>query len=100
MKRFAFSLPLRVTIPSLLLFLSSGLGFYSFITEVNVTYKRQENKVLEQANFYSEKTVGLLEFILRRVNIDNKSLDAAKLVIGETGEEPNLQLSAFLDENN
>ncbi|VXD17279.1 sensor histidine kinase [Planktothrix paucivesiculata] len=100
MKRFAFSLPLRVTIPSLLLFLSSGLGLYSFITEVNATYKRQENRVVEQADFYSEKTVGLLEFILRRVNIDNKSLDGAKLVIGETGEEPNLQLSAFLDENN
>lgn len=100
MKRFAFRLPLRITIPSLLLFLSSGLGLYSFITEVNTTYKRQENRVVEQANFYSQKTVSLLEFILRRVDIDNKSLDAAKLVIGETGEEPNLQLSAFLDEDN
>ena len=100
MKRFAFRLPLRVTIPSLLLFLSSGLGLYSFITEVNATYKRQENRVVEQANFYSQKTVSLLEFILRRVDIDNKNLDAAKLVIGETGEEPNLKLSAFLDEDN
>jgi signal transduction histidine kinase len=100
MKRFAFSLPLRVTIPSLLLFLSSGLGFYSFITEVNATYKRQENRVLEQAEFYSEKTVTLLEFILRRVNMGSKSLDGAKLVIGEMGEEPNLELSIFLNENN
>ncbi|SKB13239.1 putative Histidine kinase [Planktothrix sp. PCC 11201] len=100
MKRFAFSLPLRITIPSLLLFLSSGLGFCSFITEVNATYKRQENRVLEQADFYSEKTVTLLEFVLRRANMDSKSLDGAKLVIGEMGEEPNLKLSAFLDENN
>ncbi|WRH66521.1 MAG: ATP-binding protein [Planktothrix sp. GU0601_MAG3] len=30
----------------------------------------------------------------------SKSLDGAKLVIGEMGEEPNLKLSAFLDENN
>ncbi|HBW58561.1 MAG TPA: hypothetical protein DEF27_12455, partial [Oscillatoriales bacterium UBA8482] len=71
MRNLAFRLPLRVTIPCLLLFLSSGLGFYSFITEAQETYKRQENRILEQADFYSEKTVTLLEFIFRRVNIDN-----------------------------
>ncbi|OIP70294.1 MAG: hypothetical protein AUK43_09920 [Oscillatoriales cyanobacterium CG2_30_40_61] len=100
MRNLAFRLPLRVTIPCLLLFLSSGLGFYSFITEAQETYKRQENRILEQADFYSEKTVTLLEFIFRRVNIDNASLDGAKLVIGEMGEETNLKLLAFLDENN
>ncbi|WRH66520.1 MAG: hypothetical protein RSE13_23625 [Planktothrix sp. GU0601_MAG3] len=51
MKRFAFNLPLRVTIPSLLLFLGSGLGLYSLIIEVNTTYKRQENKALETGRF-------------------------------------------------
>ncbi|MFM6188993.1 sensor histidine kinase [Planktothrix sp.] len=99
MKRLAFTIPLRVAIPSLLLFLGSGLGLYGFITEVKRNYQYQEKQIEQQANFYSEKTVKLLEFILRRFPNSNSTLDGAKLVIGETGEQPNLELSAFMDEN-
>jgi signal transduction histidine kinase len=99
MKRLAFTLPLRFAIPSLLLLMSSGLGLYGFITEVKETYEYQEIAIFQQADFYSERTVNLLEFILRRFRSYNASLDTAKLVIGETGEQPNLELSAFLDED-
>lgn len=100
MKRLAFTIPLRVAIPSLLLFLGSGLGFYGFMAEVKRNYQYQEAEIDQQADFYSEKTVKLLEFILRRFPNSNSTLDGAKLVIGETGEQPNLELSAFMDENN
>lgn len=99
MKRLAFTIPLRVAIPSLLLLLGSGLGLYGFITEVKRNYQYQEKQIEQQAEFYSEKTVKLLEFILRRFPNSNSTLDGAKLVIGETGEQPNLELSAFMDEN-
>ncbi|CAD5978328.1 Putative Histidine kinase [Planktothrix tepida] len=100
MKRLAFTIPLRVAIPSLLLFLGSGLGLYGFMTEVKETYEYQETEIYQQADFYSEKTVQLLEFILRRSTSSSSSLDGAKIVVGETGEQPNLELSAFLNENN
>jgi signal transduction histidine kinase len=99
MKRLAFTFPLRFAIPSLLLFMSSGLGLYGFITEVQETYEYQELAIFQQADFYSKKTVNLLELIFRRFTSYNSRLDTAKLVIGETGEQPNLELSAFLDED-
>lgn len=93
MKRFP--LPLRYSIPMMLLFMGSLLSFYSFHREVNIADQHHEEELLDYAQFSGSRTAGILEYLYRQVNGQG-----TPLVIGQLGNEVNLRLAVLLDQNN
>lgn len=90
-----FPLPLRLSIPVVLLLFGSLVGLFSFQREVSQSYLRAEQEANRQARFFGNQTSGILEYLYR-----NEDEEGANLVLSQLGTDSNLQLALLCDENN
>lgn len=88
-----FPLPLRFSIPAMLLLLSSLLGIASFRQEVTLAYRRVETDGYYQARFSGNSTAGILNYFYR-----NNDTAGARLAMSQLGGKVNLHLGLLLDE--
>ncbi|HBE48294.1 MAG TPA: hybrid sensor histidine kinase/response regulator, partial [Cyanobacteria bacterium UBA11369] len=93
MKRF--SLPLRFSIPTILVLFSSLLGVFSFQREVSLSNSREEEGVVHDLRLVGSQTSGILEYLYRRGDVEQ-----AEIVISKMGSDPKLRLVLLCDENN
>lgn len=93
MKRFPFSL--RLSIPLILLIFGSLLGLFSFQREVEQSYRRQEEKGINDLKFSANQLSGMLEYLYRRGDVEQVEIAISKL-----GSERNIRLALLCDENN
>lgn len=90
-----FPLPLRFSIPAVLLLFGSLVGLFSFEREVSLSYLRAEEESSRQARFFGNQTSGMLEYLYRNVDVDG-----AELVLSQIGADSTLDLALLCDENN
>lgn len=93
MKQFPFSL--RLSIPLILLTFGSLLGLFSFEREVHQSYRRQEEKGINDLKFSANQISGMLEYLYRRGDVEQVEIAISKL-----GSERNIRLALLCDENN
>jgi signal transduction histidine kinase len=95
MKKFPIPLPLRFSIPVILLIFGSVLSIFSFQRDVSLSSARKEKQAIEQARFSGDQTSGMLEYLFRKGDIEG-----AELVISKLGGDPTIKLAILGDENN
>lgn len=95
MKKFSIPLPLRFSIPVILLIFGSVLSIFSFQRDVSLSSARKEKQAMEQARFSGDQTSGTLEYLFRKGDIEG-----AELVISKLGGDPTINLAILGDENN
>jgi PAS domain S-box-containing protein len=93
MKRF--SLPLRFSIPTILVLFSSLLGVFSFQREVYLSDLRTEEEVSHDIRFSGNQISGMLEYLYLRGDVEQ-----AEILISKMGSDPKLRLVLLCDENN
>lgn len=93
MKRF--SLPLRFSIPTILVLFSTLLGVFSFQREVSLSSSRQEEHAVHDLQLVGSQTSGILEYLYSRGDVEQ-----AEIVISKMGSDPKLRLVLLCDENN
>ncbi len=89
-----FPLPLRFSIPVILLLFGSILGLISFQREVSQSNTRTEQDIIEEAKFFASQTSGLLEYQYHYGK--TKGID---LIVSQIGAAPHLELALLCDEN-
>ncbi len=89
-----FPLPLRFSIPVVLLLFGSLVGLFSFQREVSLSHLRVEQEASRQARFFGHQTSGMLEYLYR-----NEDIEGANLVLSQIGADSTLQLALLCDEN-
>lgn len=90
-----FPLPLRLSIPAVLLLFGSLVGLFSFEREVSLSYLRAEEESSRHARFFGNQTSGMLEYLYRKEDVDG-----AELVLSQIGADSTLDLALLCDENN
>jgi PAS domain S-box-containing protein len=93
MKRF--SLPLRFSIPTILVLFSTLLGVFSFQREVSLSNSREEEHAVHDLRLVGSQTSGILEYLYRRGDVEQ-----AEIIISKMGSDPKLRLVLLCDENN
>lgn len=88
-----FPLPLRFSIPAILLLFGSLVGFFSFQREVSLSYHRVEEEASRRASFFGNQTAGMLEYLYR-----NEDIQGAELVLSQFGADSTVQLALLCDE--
>ena len=95
MKKFSIPLPIRVSIPVILLIFGSVLSIFSFQRDVSLSSARKEKQAISQASFSGDQTSGTLEYLFRKGDIEG-----AELVISKLGGDPTINLAILGDEKN
>lgn len=95
MKKFSIPLPLRFSIPVILLIFGSVLSIFSFQRDVSLSSARKEKQAISQASFSGDQTSGTLEYLFRKGDIEG-----AELVISKLGGDPTINLAILGDEKN
>ncbi len=93
MKRFP--LPLRFSVPAILLILGTTLSLFSFQREIYQSFKQEEQNTIQNAKFIGTQTSSILEYIYRR-----RDPDQAEVVISQMGSQINLILAILVNEKN
>jgi signal transduction histidine kinase len=93
-----FPLPLRVTIPSILLLMGCLAGGLSFQRQVSIAAARSEEEIARDARATASATAQLLEYLYRRTEI--KDREGLSLVISRLSGDANLKLVVLLDQSN
>jgi signal transduction histidine kinase/ActR/RegA family two-component response regulator len=91
-----FPLPLRFSIPAILILCGGLLGITSFNQEVAETYKRTEIDTKNYVQISAGQTSRILDYLYRRANIE----DAEITIISQLGSDPNLNLVMVIDDQN
>lgn len=91
-----FPLPLRISIPSILILGGAVLGILSFNREIQETYKKTEQNYDNYVRISAGQTSRILEYLYRRSDIE----DASTTIVSQLGSDPNLNVVMVMDENN
>ncbi|MEA5619365.1 response regulator [Cronbergia sp. UHCC 0137] len=92
----SFPLPLRFSIPAILIFCGSLLGINSFNQEVSDAYKKTEINTKNYVAISAGQTARILDYLYRRTDIE----DAEITIISQLGSDPNLNLVMVIDDQN
>ncbi|WP_310833774.1 GAF domain-containing sensor histidine kinase [Aetokthonos hydrillicola] len=90
-----FSLPLRFSIPAILVVLGTLLSIFSFQRDVSLSDFRTEKRITRQVRSCAEQTSEMLEYLLHQGDIEGSNL-----VISKFGDDSSLRLATLSDENN
>lgn len=92
----SFPLPLRFSIPSILILCGGLLGITSFNQEIDETYKKTEINTKNYVQISAGQTARILDYLYRRSDIE----DAEITIISQLGSDPNLNLVMVIDDKN
>ena len=95
MKKFSIPLPIRFSIPVILLIFGSVLSIFSFQRDVSLSSARKEKQAISQASISGDHTSGTIEYLNRKGEIEG-----AELVIRKLGGDPTINLAILGDEKN
>jgi two-component system, NtrC family, sensor kinase len=95
MLRKYWPLPLRFSIPIVLMLFGSLISIFSFQREVQDSNQRVERQLLQEAKSAADYTSGTLEYLFRKSDIEG-----ANLVISKLSANGILQSALLVDENN
>src|SRR6478672_391806 len=90
-----FFVPLRFSIPAILLVFGGLSGYFSFQKELSLSHGRIEENMLRQVKFSGDQTSGILEYLFRKEDVEG-----ADLVVSKLGGNSNLRRAILCDENN
>ena len=93
MKHFPF--PLRLTLPTVLLFFGTLLGLASTHKEISQSFQRVEEDISSNASFSGDQVSGILEYLYRRGDVEQ-----AETAISNLRSNANLNLVILYDEKN
>ncbi len=88
-----FPLPLRFSIPMVLVVFGGLLSAFSFQREVTYSNQRAELRTLEEAKVAADQTSATLEYLFRKGDVEG-----ANLVISKLGGNSMLRFAAIVDE--
>ncbi|MBE9231950.1 response regulator [Cuspidothrix issatschenkoi LEGE 03284] len=92
----SFPLPLRLSIPLILILCGGLLGITSFNQEIDETYKKTEINTKNYVQISAGQTARILDYLYRRSDIE----DAKITIISQLGSDPNLNLVMVIDDKN
>ncbi len=92
----SFPLPLRFSIPLILILCGGLLGITSFNQEIDETYKKTEITTKNYVQISAGQTAKILDYLYRRSDIE----DAEITIISQLGSDPNLNLVMVIDDKN
>ncbi|PPJ65158.1 ATP-binding protein [Cuspidothrix issatschenkoi] len=92
----SFPLPLRFSIPSILILCGGLLGITSFNQEIYETYKKTEITTKNYVQISAGQTARILDYLYRRSDIE----DAEITIISQLGSDPNLNSVMLIDDKN
>ncbi|HEY9700824.1 MAG TPA: hypothetical protein V6C58_00155 [Allocoleopsis sp.] len=95
-----FSLPLRLSLPLMLLLLGGGLSLYGFLTEISQSNQRQETQAYAQAKADGQQVSTVLEYLLRTENNQTNRIEGANVLISQMGSNTKITLAAFINNEN
>jgi PAS domain S-box-containing protein len=90
-----FPLPLKYSIPTILIISGSFLGLVSFNREINVTYAKAEASAKIYLEYSLSRTAGSLDYLYRRSDTEQ-----AEVTISRMGSDRDLNEILLLDEQN
>ncbi len=96
MKMKSFPLPLRFSIPAVLILCGGLLGVTSFNQEVAENYKKTELNTKDYLQISAGQTSRILDYLYRRSDIE----DAEITIISQLGSDPNLNLVILINDQN
>jgi signal transduction histidine kinase/ActR/RegA family two-component response regulator len=96
MKMKSFPLPLRFSIPAVLILCGGLLGITSFNQEIAETYKKTELNTKNYVQISAGQTSRILDYLYRRSNIE----EAEITIISQLGSDPNLNLVLLVNDKN
>ncbi len=88
-----FPLPLRFSIPLVLMVFGGTISVFSFQSEISYSSLRAERQILEEARFTADQTSSNLEYLFRKFDEQG-----ANLVVSKLGGNPRLRIAALIDE--
>ncbi|OBQ30202.1 MAG: histidine kinase [Aphanizomenon flos-aquae MDT14a] len=91
-----FPLPLRFSIPAVLILCGGLMGIISFNQEVSEAYIKTEINTKNYVQISAGQTSRILDYLYRRSNIE----DADITIISQLGSDPNLNLVMLIDDRN
>ncbi len=91
-----FPLPLRFSIPAVLILCGGLMGIISFNREVSEAYIKTEINAKNYVQISAGQTSRILDYLYRRSNIE----DADITIISQLGSDPNLNLVMLIDDRN
>jgi signal transduction histidine kinase/ActR/RegA family two-component response regulator len=91
-----FPLPLRFSIPAVLILCGGLMGIISFNREVSEAYIKTEINTKNYVQISAGQTSRILDYLYRRSNIE----DAGITIISQLGSDPNLNLVMLIDDRN
>lgn len=91
-----FPLPLRFSIPAVLILCGGLMGIISFNREVSEAYIKTEINAKNYVQISAGQTSRILDYLYRRSNIE----DAGITIISQLGSDPNLNLVMLIDDRN
>ncbi|WP_413173930.1 ATP-binding protein [Anabaena azotica] len=89
-----FPLPLRYSIPLILIFFGGLFSISSFNQEINETYKRTEINTKNYLRISAGQTSTILDYLYRRSDIE----DAETSIVSQLGSDPNINVLMVIDE--
>jgi len=92
----SFPLPLRFSIPAVLILCGGLLGITSFNQEIAETYKKAELSTKNYVQISAGQTSRILDYLYRRSNIE----EAEITIISQLGSDPNLNLVLLVNDKN
>ena len=96
MKMKSFPLPLRFSIPAVLILCGGLLGITSFNQEIAESYKKTELSTKNYVQISAGQTSRILDYLYRRSNIE----EAEITIISQLGSDPNLNLVILINDKN
>ena len=91
-----FPLPLRFSIPAVLILCGGLLGITSFNQEIAESYKKTELSTKNYVQISAGQTSRILDYLYRRSNIE----EAEITIISQLGSDPNLNLVILINDKN
>jgi signal transduction histidine kinase len=88
-------LPLRYSMPAILIVMGGLLSAYSFWRETSLADSRNETTMREYAKFSGDRISGILEYLYR-----GQAGKGADLIISQLGDEKTLHQVVLLDQDN
>ena len=96
MKMKSFPLPLRFSIPAVLILCGGLLGITSFNQEIAESYKKTELSTKNYVQISAGQTSRILDYLYRRSNIE----EAEITIISQLVSDPNLNLVILINDKN
>jgi two-component system, NtrC family, sensor kinase len=88
-----FPLPLKASIPLVLLVFGGSISIFSFQRELSYSGLRAERQILGEAQFTADQTSSTLEYLFRKLDEEG-----ANLVVSKVGGNSRVRVAAMIDE--